>query len=144
MPTYVFKCEDCGHTNDVFMTMADYEPVLECPQCRGNYKRLWSGKGISPGIKTVKRVEDLWKQMGWLDPEDPDYHKVNKQRVRAMREDAIKKRDRKLNKADLKKGRTKDFKRTNKPADYVSKQELDNLPDAAKDRVNIDEMTKDE
>jgi len=143
-PTYNFKCNDCEHRGEVFMKMDDYQPIIECPECGGEYKRLWSGKGNSPGIKTTQRVEDLWKKMGWLDPEDPDYHKVNAQRVRAMREKAIKERDRKLNKADIKKGRTKDFKPTNKPGDRVSKQDLDQLPEVAKDRVNVDDVAKEE
>jgi len=140
MPTYNFACE-CGYAAEVFMKMDDYQPVIECPQCQGEFRRTWTGDS-APNIKTGKRMEDLWKQMGWMDPEDPDYHKVNAQRVRAMREKAIKERDDKLNKEDMKKGRTKDFKPTKRRGDHVSKQDLDKLPDVAKDRVNVDEIAK--
>jgi len=139
MPTYDFECADCAHRGEVFMKMDDYKDVVKCPQCSGQYKRSWKN---TPAIKTIVRMEDVWKKQGVLDPEDPEYRKVNCQRVRAMREKAIKARDRKLNKADIKKGRTKDFKPTRKPGDFVSKPDLDKLPDVAKDRVNLDEIAK--
>lgn len=137
MPTYDFECESCGHEGEVYMSIPGYKDTLSCPECQRPYVRAWK---TAPNIKTGKRMEDLWKQMGWMDPEDPDYHKVNQQRVRAMREEAIKKRDKKLNEADMKKGRTRDFTPTDKPADHVSKAELDKLPDVAKDRVNMDRI----
>jgi len=142
-PCYNYKCTGCGHADEIFMKYRDYKLVVQCPSCnQESYTRVWAGSDNVPGIKTVKRLEEVWKEKGLLDPEDPAFQKVHRQRVRAMREDAIKARDEKLNKADMKKGRTRDFKPTRRRADHVSKQDLDKLPDVAKDRVNMDEIAK--
>jgi len=42
MPTYEYKCEDCGYTFEKFQAMKD-KPVAECPQCEGKVRRLISG-----------------------------------------------------------------------------------------------------
>ena len=42
MPTYEYKCQDCGHTFDKFQSMKD-EPLAECPECNGKVRRLISG-----------------------------------------------------------------------------------------------------
>ena len=43
MPTYDYKCLKCGHSFEAFQKITD-EPLKECPECRGEVKRL-----ISPG-----------------------------------------------------------------------------------------------
>lgn len=39
MPTYEYKCLDCGHIFEMFQKMTD-EPAKECPECKGKVKRL--------------------------------------------------------------------------------------------------------
>lgn len=39
MPTYDYKCTVCNHTFEVFQPMSA-EPLKECPECRGNLKRI--------------------------------------------------------------------------------------------------------
>jgi putative FmdB family regulatory protein len=42
LPTYEYRCEDCGHVFEVRHGMTD-EPDLECPRCEGEPTRLISG-----------------------------------------------------------------------------------------------------
>ena len=49
MPTYDYKCSSCGHTFEAFQKMTD-EPLSECPECKGEVKRL-IGAGLSPIFK---------------------------------------------------------------------------------------------
>ena len=46
MPTYEYKCLDCGKRFEVFQKMTD-EPLTECDACKGRLKRLiGAGAGI--------------------------------------------------------------------------------------------------
>lgn len=46
MPTYEYKCLDCGERFELFQSMKD-DPVATCPSCEGRVKRLiGSGAGI--------------------------------------------------------------------------------------------------
>ncbi len=47
MPTYDYKCEDCGNTFEFFQKMTD-EPLKVCPKCKGKLKRL-----IGPGAGAI-------------------------------------------------------------------------------------------
>ncbi len=49
MPTYDYKCTECGHTFEVFQTMSA-EPLKNCPKCNGKVKRL-IGPGAGPIFK---------------------------------------------------------------------------------------------
>ncbi len=42
MPTYDYKCLNCGFTFEHFQPMTD-QPMKECPKCGGKAKRLISG-----------------------------------------------------------------------------------------------------
>lgn len=42
MPTYEYKCRNCGHIFDVFQKITD-EPLKSCPKCGGEVYRLISG-----------------------------------------------------------------------------------------------------
>ncbi len=42
MPTYDYKCLNCGFTFEHFQSMTD-QPVKDCPKCGGKAKRLISG-----------------------------------------------------------------------------------------------------
>ncbi|MBE9569719.1 MAG: zinc ribbon domain-containing protein [Proteobacteria bacterium] len=42
MPTYEYKCEDCGYMFEKFQSMKD-KPIAKCPKCDGTVRRLISG-----------------------------------------------------------------------------------------------------
>ncbi len=62
MPTYDYKCLDCGHTFEMFQRMSD-EPISECPECKGNVKRLF-GTGLRPIFKGSGFYETDYKSNG--------------------------------------------------------------------------------
>ena len=39
MPTYEYKCGDCGHRFEVFQRMTD-DPVSDCEECGGDVQRV--------------------------------------------------------------------------------------------------------
>jgi len=39
MPTYEYRCRECGHEFELFQSMTD-EAVKTCPECRGEVERL--------------------------------------------------------------------------------------------------------
>ena len=46
VPTYEYKCRDCGHEFELFQYMSD-EPVKTCPRCGGPVQRLiGTGGGV--------------------------------------------------------------------------------------------------
>ncbi len=46
MPTYEYKCLDCGQRFEIFQNMSD-EPLAVCKACQGHLKRLiGAGAGI--------------------------------------------------------------------------------------------------
>ena len=49
MPTYDYKCLDCGHTFEELQGIND-EPLKICPNCGGHIKRL-IGAGATPIFK---------------------------------------------------------------------------------------------
>lgn len=42
MPTYEYRCENCGHEFEAFQAMSE-PPVDKCPVCAGKVKRIISG-----------------------------------------------------------------------------------------------------
>lgn len=49
MPTYDYKCKDCGFKFEKFQKMTE-EPLKVCPECGGEAKRL-IGAGAGPIFK---------------------------------------------------------------------------------------------
>ena len=49
MPTYEYKCTNCGYTFETFQPMSA-DPLKECPECKGILKRL-IGAGAGPIFK---------------------------------------------------------------------------------------------
>ncbi|MGK9476606.1 FmdB family zinc ribbon protein [Melioribacter sp. OK-6-Me] len=49
MPTYEYKCNDCGYLFEEFQKISD-EPLSTCPKCGGTVKRL-IGAGAGPIFK---------------------------------------------------------------------------------------------
>jgi putative FmdB family regulatory protein len=44
MPTYEYKCEDCGYIFEEFQSMK-HRPLEKCPECKGEVQRLISSGG---------------------------------------------------------------------------------------------------
>jgi len=46
MPTYEYKCHDCGYTFEKFQGIKD-DPLKKCPECNGKVQRLiGAGAGV--------------------------------------------------------------------------------------------------
>ncbi len=45
MPTYGYRCENCGHEFDVLQRMSD-EAAADCPTCGAKARRLFFPAGI--------------------------------------------------------------------------------------------------
>ena len=46
MPTYEYRCRDCGHTFDVVQAMSD-ETLTVCPACGGELRKVFAPPAIS-------------------------------------------------------------------------------------------------
>jgi putative FmdB family regulatory protein len=77
MPTYEYRCLECGHRFEQFQSIHD-APVHTCPQCGGRVERLISGgsglifKGSGFYITDYKRKRERAK------PETPKEEKKPK------------------------------------------------------------------
>jgi len=45
MPTYHYRCSDCGHSFDFFQKFAD-DPLTTCPECGGTIRRVVQPVGV--------------------------------------------------------------------------------------------------
>ena len=46
MPTYEYRCKDCGQDLEVQQAFTD-EPLTECPACHGQLKKKFGSVGIA-------------------------------------------------------------------------------------------------
>jgi putative FmdB family regulatory protein len=46
VPTYEYRCKDCGHSFDVVQAFTD-DPLTECPSCGGTLKKVFGNVGIT-------------------------------------------------------------------------------------------------
>ena len=46
MPTYEYRCRDCGTQLEVVQAFTD-DPLTECPECGGDLRKKFSAVGIS-------------------------------------------------------------------------------------------------
>jgi putative FmdB family regulatory protein len=46
MPTYEYRCKDCGHDLEAVQGFHD-EPLTECPACGGTLRKKFGAVGIS-------------------------------------------------------------------------------------------------
>ncbi len=46
MPTYEYRCKDCGHELEAQQAFSD-DPLTECPSCGGALKKRFGSVGIS-------------------------------------------------------------------------------------------------
>ena len=42
MPTYEYECKSCGYSFEAFQSMSE-APLTDCPQCKGEVRRLING-----------------------------------------------------------------------------------------------------
>jgi putative FmdB family regulatory protein len=46
MPTYDYRCKECGHQFEIHQSFAD-DALTTCPECQGALKKIFSAVGIS-------------------------------------------------------------------------------------------------
>jgi putative FmdB family regulatory protein len=46
MPTYEYRCRDCGNDLEVYQSFKD-DPLTVCPVCGGSLRKLFGNVGIS-------------------------------------------------------------------------------------------------
>lgn len=46
MPTYEYRCRDCGEALEVVQSFTD-DPLTECPACEGSLKKVFAPPSIS-------------------------------------------------------------------------------------------------
>jgi putative FmdB family regulatory protein len=46
MPTYEYRCRDCGHTFEIVQRMSD-DPLTVCPNCGGELRKVFAPPAIS-------------------------------------------------------------------------------------------------
>lgn len=46
MPTYEYRCKDCGEELEVVQSFQD-EPLTECPRCQGRLRKVFGSIGIA-------------------------------------------------------------------------------------------------
>ncbi|MFL4908173.1 FmdB family zinc ribbon protein [Streptomyces sp. MMS24-I2-30] len=61
MPTYAFRCADCGDTDAVF-PMASVPAWLDCRACGGTARRIFSAPYLGAGSSTAMKLLDATKR----------------------------------------------------------------------------------
>ncbi len=46
MPTYQYRCRDCGHSFDIVQKMSD-DTLTHCPKCGGDLRKVFAPPAIS-------------------------------------------------------------------------------------------------
>ena len=46
MPTYQYRCRDCGEELEVVQSFSD-KPKTKCPACKGSLRKVFAAPGIS-------------------------------------------------------------------------------------------------
>jgi len=46
MPTYEYRCRDCGHSFDIVQKMSD-DALTHCPKCGGDLRKVFAPPAIS-------------------------------------------------------------------------------------------------
>ncbi len=104
MPTYEYKCKDCGCTFEKFQSIVD-NPVTQCKDCGGSVHRLIS-----------KNVSFILKGSGFYSTDNPKTgRKTEKKKTLAQTKEDTSKKDL-PKKNDTKKIETKDKEKKSLPA----------------------------
>lgn len=46
MPTYAYRCADCGHSFDIYQSFSD-STLTECPECAGDLRKVFGSLGVT-------------------------------------------------------------------------------------------------
>ncbi|MEJ6488346.1 zinc ribbon domain-containing protein [Leucobacter sp. USCH14] len=46
MPTYAYRCSDCGHAFDIYQAFTD-SSLTECPECGGTLRKVFGSLGVT-------------------------------------------------------------------------------------------------
>ncbi|KUF06295.1 MAG: FmdB family transcriptional regulator [Leucobacter sp.] len=46
MPTYAYRCADCGHSFDIYQTFSD-ATLTECPECAGDLRKVFGSLEVT-------------------------------------------------------------------------------------------------
>jgi putative regulatory protein, FmdB family len=46
MPTYAYRCTECGHTFDIRQEFSD-AALTECPECAGRLRKVFNSIGVT-------------------------------------------------------------------------------------------------
>ncbi|MCF4119858.1 FmdB family transcriptional regulator [Antribacter sp. KLBMP9083] len=46
MPTYAYRCADCGHAFDIHQAFTD-DTLTECPECGGSLRKVFASVGVT-------------------------------------------------------------------------------------------------
>ncbi|WP_427870699.1 FmdB family zinc ribbon protein [Leucobacter luti] len=46
MPTYAYRCADCGHAFDIYQSFSD-DALTECPECGGKLRKVFGSLGVT-------------------------------------------------------------------------------------------------
>ena len=83
MPTYQYRCTDCGEPLEVVQSFTD-DPLTVCPSCSGTLRKVFSAVGVvfkgSGFYRTDSRAETSKKSETPTEPtkSDPSETKVDK------------------------------------------------------------------
>ncbi len=75
MPTYDYKCLECGHKFEMFQSMTA-EPVNKCPECGGKVKRL-IGAGAGAIFKGSGFYQTDYKNSSTKKPSNDNGKKID-------------------------------------------------------------------
>ena len=46
MPTYAYRCTDCGHAFDLYQQFSD-DALTQCPECGGALRKVFGSLGVT-------------------------------------------------------------------------------------------------
>ncbi len=46
MPTYAYRCTECGHAFDIYQSFSD-DALTECPECGGTLRKVFGQLGVT-------------------------------------------------------------------------------------------------
>ena len=46
MPTYAYRCADCGHAFDIYQSFSD-DALTTCPECEGTLRKVFGSLGVT-------------------------------------------------------------------------------------------------
>jgi putative FmdB family regulatory protein len=46
VPTYAYRCADCGHAFDIYQQFSD-AAMTECPECGGKLRKVFGSLGVT-------------------------------------------------------------------------------------------------